>query len=63
MHFFDMENNVLMGLKPNYKLSFKNPFTEVNGNKISSIPGFLLSASADGFYKIMLKPALATFVN
>jgi hypothetical protein len=63
MHFFDMKKNLVMGLKLNYKFSFINPFTEVNGNKISTIQGFLPSASAVGFYKIMLKPALATFVN
>lgn len=63
MHFFDMEIKQLMGLKTYFKFSFINTIIEVNGKKINSISVLLPSASADGFYKIMLKPALATFVN
>ena len=53
-----------MGLKPLIHLFFTNPFTEVNGNlKINShLVGYLLpSALADGFYKLLLILALATF--
>ena len=53
-----------MGLKPLKCLYSTNPFTEVNGNLyiISHFSGYLLpSALADGFYKLLLPLALATF--
>lgn len=53
-----------MGLKPLAHLFFKNPFTSVNGNLEinSNSVGYLLpSALADGFYKLLLILALATF--
>ena len=53
-----------MGLKPLNCLYSTNPFTEVNGNLYinSHFTGYLLpSALADGFYKLLLTLALATF--
>jgi len=53
-----------MGLKPLNHLLIIDPFTEVNGN-ICSPPNFvsylLPSALADGFYRLLLNMALATF--
>ena len=53
-----------MGLKPLNRQYSTNPFTEVNGNlytKFYFISFILPSALADGFYKLLLPVALATF--
>ncbi len=53
-----------MGLKPHNCVYSINPFTEVNGNLYinSHFTGYLLpSALADGFYKLLLPLALATY--
>ncbi len=47
-----------MGLKPLVHIHFTNPFTEVNGNKIETLP----SALADGIVKLQFEWALATFL-
>ena len=55
-----------MGLKPLNHLYSTNPFTKVNGNIYinSNFIGFLLpSALADGFNKLLLNMALATFLS
>jgi hypothetical protein len=61
-----MKDILRMGLKPLAHQFFKNPFTEVNGNLEinSNSVGYLLpSALADGFCKLLLVLALATFVK
>lgn len=64
-----MYKNFRMGLKPLVNFHFTNPpinrgwlFTEVNGNKINSSTVILPSALADGYNKLLLEWALATFV-
>ncbi len=51
-----------MGLKPLVHPHFTNPFTEVNGNRINSSAVLLPSALADGFYRLLLEWALASFM-
>jgi hypothetical protein len=54
-----------MGLKSLSNLYSTNPFTEVNGNLFinSNFIGYLLPAAlADGYYKLLLIMALATFL-
>ena len=57
-----MNKNLDMGLKPLVNRHLKNPFTEVNVNRINSYVVLLPSALADGFDKLLLNWALATFL-
>ncbi len=52
-----------MRLKPQKQLQSKNPFTEVNGNTISSLVLALPSVLTDGLIKQLNELALAAFLN